>query len=144
MFEICYNINEVVSVSNVIFNKSVEFLAQIALFNEAYSKSGLDESISKRLLAAATDMGTHINKSVYGDDKSAFNVHLQEALKSSVECVYLLKTLSSMNLFPYDYVYLISMVQDIKNVLIASINANKNTSTVQSKWNKYNSKNYSS
>ena len=130
--------------SNVIFNKSVEFLAQIALFNEAYSKSGLDESISKRLLAAATDMGTHINKSVYGDDKGAFNLHLQEALKSAVECVYLLKTLSSMNLFPYDYVYLISMVQDIKNVLIASINANKNTSTVQSKWNKYNSKNYSS
>lgn len=130
--------------SNIIFNKSVEFLAQIALFNEAYSKSGLDETISKRLLAAASDMGTHINKSVYGDDKSAFNDHLQEALKSSVECVYLLKTLSSMNLFPYDYVYLISMVQDIKNVLIASINANKNTSASQSKWNKYNSTNYSS
>jgi len=131
-------------VSNIIFNKSVEFLAQIALFNEAYSKSGLDETISKRLLAAASDMGTHINKSVYGDDKGAFNEHLQEALKSAVECVYLLKTLSSMNLFPYDYVYLISMVQDIKNVLIASINANKATSASQSRWDKYNSKNYSS
>lgn len=130
--------------SNIIFNKSVEFLAQIALFNEAYSKSGLDETISKRLLAAASDMGTHINKSVYGDDKGAFNEHLQEALKSAVECVYLLKTLSSMNLFPYDYVYLISMVQDIKNVLIASINANKATSASQSRWDKYNSKNYSS
>ncbi|MBQ5565684.1 MAG: four helix bundle protein [Clostridia bacterium] len=130
--------------SNIIFNKSVEFLAQIALFNEAYSKSGLDETISKRLLEAASDMGTHINKSVYGDDKTAFNSHLQEALKASVECVYLLKTLSSMNLFPYDYVYLISMVQDIKNVLIASINANKNTSAAQSKWNKYNNANYSS
>ncbi len=130
--------------SNIIFNKSVEFLAQIALFNEAYSKSGLDETISKRLLEAASEMGTHINKSVYGDDKSAFNDHLQEALKSSVECVYLLKTLSSMNLFPYDYVYLISMVQDIKNVLIASINANKNSSAAASKWNKYNSTNYSS
>ncbi len=130
--------------SNIIFNKSVEFLAQIALFNEAYSKSGLDETISKRLLAAASDMGTHINKSVYGDDKGAFNEHLQEALKSAVECVYLLKTLSSMNLFPYDYVYLISMVQDIKNVLIASINANKATPASQSRWDKYNSKNYSS
>ncbi len=130
--------------SNIIFNKSVEFLAQIALFNEAYSKSGLDETISKRLLEAASEMGTHINKSVYGDDKGAFNDHLQEALKASVECVYLLKTLSSMNLFPYDYVYLISMVQDIKNVLIASINANKNQSAAVSKWNKYNSNNYSS
>ena len=130
--------------SNVIFSKSVEFLAQIALFNEAYSKSGLDETISKRLLQAASDMGTHINKSVYGDDKGAFNDHLHEALKSAVECVYLLKTLSSMNLFPYDYVYLISMVQDIKNVLIASINANKASSAAQSKWNKYNSTNYSS
>lgn len=128
--------------SNIIFNKSVEFLAQIALFNEAYSKSGLDESISKRLLDAASDMGTHINKSVYGDDKGEFTNHLQEALKNAVECVYLLKTLSSMNIFPYDYIYLISMVQDIKNVLIASINANKSSST--SKWNKYHNTNYSS
>lgn len=129
--------------SNIIFNKSVEFLAQIALFNEAYSKSGFDETISKRLLEAASEMGTHINKSVYGDDKTDFNDHLQEALKASVECVYLLKTLSSMNLFPYDYVYLISLLQDIKNVLIASINANKTNNVSTSKWNRYNSSNYS-
>ena len=45
--------------SNIIFNKSVEFLAQIALFNEAYSKSGLDETISKRLLAAALVLFQH-------------------------------------------------------------------------------------
>ena len=123
--------------SNMIFNKSVEFLAQIALFNESYTKSGLDETITKRLLEAASDMGTHINKSVYGDDKNEFTVNLQEALKAAVECVYLLKTLSQMNLFPYDYGYLISMVQDIKNVLIASINASKNK--YESKWNRYNS-----
>ena len=120
--------------SNIIFNKSVEFLAQIALFNEAYSKSGLDETISKRLLDAASDMGTHINKSVYGDDKEDFTDHLQEALKCSVECVYLLKTLSSMNLFPYDYVYLITLLQEIKNVLIASINANKSNTAATSTW----------
>ena len=130
--------------SNIIFNKSVEFLAQIALFNEAYSKSGLDETISKRLLDAASDMGTHINKSVYGDDKEDFTDHLQEALKCSVECVYLLKTLSSMNLFPYDYVYLITLLQEIKNVLIASINANKNNTAATNTCNKYNKRNYSS
>ena len=130
--------------SNIIFNKSVEFLAQIALFNEAYSKSGLDETISKRLLDAASDMGTHINKSVYGDDKEDFTDHLQEALKCSVECVYLLKTLSSMNLFPYDYVYLITLLREIKNVLIASINANKSNTAATSTWNKYNKGNYSS
>ena len=123
---------------------SLIFLAQIALFNEAYSKSGLDETISKRLLEAASDMGTHINKSVYGDDKEDFTDHLQEALKCSVECVYLLKTLSSMNLFPYDYVYLITLLQEIKNVLIASINANKSNTAATSTWNKYNKGNYSS
>lgn len=127
--------------STAIFDKSVEFLAQIALFNEAYSKSGLDRTITNRLVAAAAEMGTHINKSVYGSDKAAFNTCLQDALKSSVECVFLLKALSSTNLFPYDYVFLITMVQDIKNVLIASLNANKpqaDTQAPQSKWNKYN------
>lgn len=128
-------------VSTAIFDKSVEFLAQIALFNEAYSKSGLDKTITSRLVTAAAEMGTNINKSVYGSDKAAFNGCLQDALKSSVECVFLLKALSSTNLFPYDYVFLITMVQDIKNVLIASLNANKpsaDQSAPQSKWNKYN------
>ena len=128
--------------SAAIFEKSVEFLAQIALFNEAYSKSGLDRTISNRLVESAADMGTHINKSVYGSDKDAFNQCLQEALKSSVECVFLLKALSSTNLFPYDYIFLITIVQDIKNVLIASLNANKpqpDQNAPQSKWNKYNS-----
>ena len=127
--------------STAIFDKAVEFLAQIALFNEAYSKSGLDRTISTRLVEAATEMGVSINKSVYGSDKSAFNECLQEALKSSVECAFLLKSLSSTNLFPYDYVFLISMVQDIKNVLIASLNANRpqpEQQAPQSKWNKYN------
>lgn len=127
--------------STAIFDKSVEFLAQIALFNEAYSKSGLDRTISTRLVQSAAEMGTHINKSVYGSDKEAFNDCLQEALKSSVECVFLLKALSSTNLFPYDYIFLITMVQDIKNVLIASLNANKpqpDQNAPQSKWNKYN------
>ncbi len=127
--------------STAIFDKSVEFLAQIALFNEAYSKSGLDKTITSRLVTAAAEMGTNINKSVYGSDKAAFNGCLQDALKSSVECVFLLKALSSTNLFPYDYVFLITMVQDIKNVLIASLNANKpsaDQSAPQSKWNKYN------
>ncbi len=130
-----------VGVSTAIFDKSVEFLAQIALFNEAYSKSGLDRTITSRLVLAAAEMGTNINKSVYGSDKAAFNACLQDALKSSVECVFLLKALSSTNLFPYDYVFLITMVQDIKNVLIASLNANKpqpDQAAPQSKWNKYN------
>lgn len=127
--------------STAIFDKSVEFLAQIALFNEAYSKSGLDSTITTMLVKSAAEMGTHINKSVYGSDKAAFNDCLQEALKSSVECVFLLKSISSTNLFPYDYIFLITMVQDIKNVLIASLNANKpepEQNAPQSKWNKYN------
>ncbi|MBQ1388395.1 MAG: hypothetical protein IIY78_02095 [Clostridia bacterium] len=128
--------------STAIFDKSVEFLAQITLFNESYSKSGLDRTITNRLVQAAAEMGTHINKSVYGNDKAAFNACLQDALKYSVECMFLLKAISSTNLFPYDYVFLITMVQDIKNVLIASLNANKpqqDQSATQSKWNKYNS-----
>ena len=127
--------------STAIFDKSVEFLAQIALFNEAYSKSGLDRTLCTKLVESAAEMGTHINKSVYGSDKDAFTECLQNALKSSVECVFLLKALSSTNLFPYDYVFLITMVQDIKNVLIASLNANKpqpEQNAPQSKWNKYN------
>ena len=92
--------------STAIFDKSVEFLAQIALFNEAYSKSGLDSTITTMLVKSAAEMGTHINKSVYGSDKAAFNDCLQEALKSSVECVFLLKSISSTNLFPYDYIFL--------------------------------------
>lgn len=129
--------------SNPIFSKSVEFLAQIALFHESYVKSGLDTTVSQQLLNAATELGANINKSVYGEGKDEFNDSIQNALKNSVECVYLLNTLIQMNLFQYDYMFLLSMAQDIRNVLMASVNAQKKTSKGDDKWAKYRGGGYS-
>lgn len=126
--------------TNPIFGKSIEFTSQIALFYESYSKSGLDATIAQELLLAATKMGTSINKSIYGNNKDEFVSFLKEALKDAVECVYLLNTLAQANLFSYDYAFLLSLAEDIKNTLIASVNATGNSKT--SKWDKYNSGNY--
>lgn len=126
--------------SSPIFVKSVEFTSQIAIFYEAYSKSGHDATVAHELLTAATRMGTNINESVYGNGKEEFTEFVKNALKDAVQCVYLINTLAQMNLFLYDYAFLLAMAEDIKCILVSSVNASSNTSN--SKWNKYNGGTY--
>ena len=108
-----------------LINKSLEFATQIVLFYEDYSKSRKDATIAKQLLRSATSIGANLNEAIYGNSKADFISKLHISLKETSESIYWLKLLCNTNLFEYDYKILIDKAEEIKRMLIASINTAK-------------------
>ena len=108
-----------------LLNKSLDFATQIVLFYEAFSKTKKDTTIAKQLLRSATSIGANINEAVYGNSKADFIAKLHIALKETGESIYWLTLLSRTQLFDYDYPSLLSLAEEIKRMLISSLNTAK-------------------
>lgn len=109
-----------------LLDKSLEFATQIVLFYEAFSKTRKDTTITKQLLRSATSIGANINEAVYGNSKADFISKLHIALKETGESIYWLTLLKRTQLMEYDFDSLLSLADEIKRLLIASLNAAKN------------------
>ena len=108
-----------------LLEKSLDFATQIVLFYEAFSKSKKDTTIAKQLLRSATSIGANINEAVYGNSRADFIAKLHIALKETGESIYWLTLLNRTNLINYDYAVLLSLAEEIKRMLIASLNTAK-------------------
>ena len=108
-----------------LLEKSLDFATQIVLFYEPFSKSKKDTTIAKQLLRSATSIGANINEAVYGNSKADFVAKLHIALKETGESIYWLKLLNRTSLIEYDYTVLLSLAEEIKRMLIASLNTAK-------------------
>ena len=108
-----------------LLNKSLEFATQIVLFYEEYSKSKRDTAIAKQLLRSATSVGANINEAIYGNSKPDFISELHISLKEVSESIYWLTLLRNTKLFEYDYDNSINLAEEIKRMLISSINTAK-------------------
>ena len=108
-----------------LIDKSLDFATQIVLFYEEFSKSKKDTTIAKQLLRSATSIGANINEAVYGNSKADFISKLHIALKEAGESIYWLKLLKNTKLVNYDFDCLISLAEEIKRMLIASLNTAK-------------------
>ena len=111
-----------------LLDKSLDFATQIVLFYEAFSKSKKDTTIAKQLLRSATSIGANINEAVYGNSKADFISKLHIALKETGESIYWLTLLSRTGLYDFDYLPLLSLAEEIKRMLIASLNTAKSKS----------------
>ncbi len=109
-----------------LLDKSLEFTTQIVLFYEAFSKTRKDTTITKQLLRSATSIGANINEAVYGNSKADFISKLHIALKETGESIYWLTLLKRTQLMEYDFDSLLSLADEIKRLLIASLNTAKN------------------
>ena len=109
-----------------LLDKSLEFATQIVLFYEAFSKTRKDTTITKQLLRSATSIGANINEAVYGNSKADFISKLHIALKEPGERIYWLTLLKRTQLMEYDFDSLLSLADEIKRLLIASLNTAKN------------------
>ena len=109
-----------------LLDKSLEFATQIVLFYEAFSKTRKDTTITKQLLRSATSIGANINEAVYGNSKADFISKLHIALKETGESIYWLTLLKRTQLMEYDFDSLLSLADEIKRLLIASMNTAKN------------------
>ncbi len=111
-----------------LLEKSLEFSTQIVLFYDAFSKTRKDTTIAKQLLRSATSVGANINEAVYGNSKADFISKLHISLKETGESIYWLKLLKRTSLIDYDFDSLLSLAEEIKRMLIASLNTAKETS----------------
>ena len=109
-----------------LLDKSLEFATQIVLFYEAFSKTRKDTTITKQLLRSATSIGANINEAVYGNSKADFISKLHIALKETGESIYWLTLLKRTQLMEYDFDSLLSLADETKRLLIASLNTAKN------------------
>ena len=108
-----------------LLDKSLDFATQVVLFYEEFSKSKKDTTIAKQLLRSATSIGANINEAVYGNSKADFISKLHISLKETGESIYWLKLLKRTNLVNYDFDSLLSLAEEIKRMLIASLNTAK-------------------
>lgn len=108
-----------------LLDKSLEFASRIVLFYEEISKSRKDTTIAKQLLRSATSIGANINEAVYGNSKADFIAKLHISLKETGESIYWLSLLKRADIFEYNYDSLLSQAEEIKRMLIASINTAK-------------------
>lgn len=108
-----------------LLDKSLDFSTQIVLFYEVFSKSKKDTTIAKQLLRSATSIGANINEAVYGNSKADFISKLHISLKETGESIYWLTLLKRTNLIEYDFCQLLSLAEEIKRMLIASLNTAK-------------------
>lgn len=111
-----------------LLDKSLDFATQIVLFYEAFSKTRKDTTIAKQLLRSATSVGANINEAVYGNSKADFISKLHISLKETGESIYWLKLLKRTSLIDYDFDSLLSLAEEIKRMLIASLNTAKENS----------------
>ncbi len=111
--------------SSPLLDKSLDFATQIVLFYEAFSKSKKDTTIAKQLLRSATSIGANINEAVYGNSKADFISKLHISLKETGESIYWLTLLKRTSLMEYNYDELLSLAEEIKRMLIASLNTAK-------------------
>ena len=109
-----------------LIEKSLDFATAIVLFYEEYSKSKRENVIAKQLLRSATSIGANINEAVYGNSKADFISKLHIALKETSESIYWLTLLKRTKLITYDFDILLSSAEEIKRMLISSINTAKN------------------
>ena len=109
-------------------DKSLDFATKIVLFYEEFSKTRKDTTIAKQLLRSATSVGANINEAVYGNSKADFISKLHISLKETGESIYWLKLLKRTSLIDYDFDSLLSLAEEIKRMLIASLNTAKENS----------------
>ena len=108
-----------------LLDKSLDFSTQIVLFYDMFSKSKKDTTIAKQLLRSATSIGANINEAVYGNSKADFISKLHISLKETGESIYWLTLLKRTNLIEYDFESLLALAEEIKRMLIASLNTAK-------------------
>ena len=97
-----------------LLDKSLDFATQVVLFYEDFSKTKKDTSV-----------GANINEAIYGNSKADFISKLHISLKETGESIYWLTLLKRTNLIEYNFDELLSLAEEIKRMLIASLNTAK-------------------
>lgn len=112
---------------SILQQKAFDFASNIVLFYETYSKIHRDNTISKQLLRSGTSIGANINEAQFGNSKNDFISKMHISLKETGESIYWLKLLKNTKLLDEKEANkLLCQAEEIKRILIASLNTAKN------------------
>ena len=95
------------------------------MFYDEFSKTRKDTNIVKQLLRSATSIEANINEAVYGNSKADFISKLHISLKETSKSIYWHTLLKRTKLMDYNFDELLSLAQEIKRMLIVSLNTAK-------------------
>ena len=110
---------------NLLIDKSIAFAARIVKLHQHLIKNKKETVISKQIVRSGTSIGANINEAVYGNSKADFISKLHISLKETGESIYWLTLLKRTNLIEYNFDGLLSIAEEIKRMLIASLNTAK-------------------
>ena len=111
--------------SSPLLDKSIDFATRIVLVYEEFTKTKKDTTIAKQLLRSGTSVGANLNEAIYGNSKADFISKLHISLKETSESIYWLTLLKRTKLMEYDYDQMLFLAEEIKRMLISSINTAK-------------------
>ena len=107
---------------NKLTDLSMNFAVQtLQLCETIHSHSALVNQLER----SSTSIGANINEAIYGNSKADFISKLHIALKETGESIYWLTLLKCTHLIEYDFDSLLSLAEEIKRLLIASLNTAK-------------------
>lgn len=110
---------------SILHNKAIDFAANIVNFYEDFLLLKKDNTIAKQLLRSATSIGANLNEATFGNSKADFISKLHIALKECSESLYWLELLKRANYKIDNLDNLINSCNEIKALLISSINTAK-------------------
>ena len=105
--------------------KSKQFALKIINVCDTLYKQQKEFVLSNQLLRSGTSIGANIREAFYAQSKADFISKLHISLKETSESIYWLTLLDRTRLFDYSYDELLSIAEEIKRMLISSINTAK-------------------
>lgn len=110
---------------SILTTKAIDFAADIVNFYEKFLLLKKDNTIAKQLLRSATSIGANLNEATFGNSRADFISKMHIALKECSESLYWLELLKRINYKIENIDKLISNCNEIKALLISSINTAK-------------------
>ena len=113
---------------NLLIDKSIAFAARILKLHKYLIRTQKETLISKQIVRSGTSIGANIHEANYGQSKADFVAKLHIALKETAETEYWLKLLLASEYLSAEMgESLLKDCQELKKLLIASINTAKKT-----------------
>ena len=110
---------------NILIDKSIAFAARIVKLHDFLIKNKRGLTIAKQVIRSGTSIGANINEAIYGNSKADFIAKLHISLKETGESIYWLTLFKRTRLIDYEFDDLLSLAEEIKRMLIASLNTAK-------------------
>ena len=108
-----------------LLTKSKQFALDIIKVCNKVKSEKRESVLANQLIRSGTSIGANINEAVYGNSKADFISKLHISLKETGESIYWLKLLKNTKLVNCDFDSLLSLAEEIKRMLIASLNTAK-------------------